>query len=122
MTNATLTTGQIISLGDGRLACDISEVYTAVDLLLDENISTVGLLSAGKYLKPRIQAEFPWVKELPDLNINDNMSSEHRALVVKKWVKSISEQVGEAHEVPDMSDKWVKRNILDDIVYFMERR
>lgn len=122
MTNATLTTGQIISLGDGRLACDIGEVYTAVNLLLDENISTIGLLSAGEYLEPRIQAKFPWVKELPDLNINDNMSSEHKALVVKKWVKSISEQVGETHEVPDMSDKWVKRSILDDIVYLMEKR
>lgn len=122
MANATLTTGQVISLGDGRLACDIGEVYEAVNLLLNENITTIGLLSAGKYLKPRIQAKFPWVKELPDLNVNDSMSNEHRILVVRKWIKSISAQVGETHEVPDMSDNWIKRNILDDIVYLTEKR
>lgn len=122
MAKAILTTGQVISLGDGRLACDIGEVYEAVDVLLNENISTIGLIPAGDYLKDKIRDECLWVKNLPNLNIHDDMSNHQKTTVVKNWVESISDEVGDMHYIPDMSKGWAKRNIMDDIEYILGKR
>lgn len=121
MSDALLTTAQVISLGDGRLACDFDELSAAVNTLLDENITTIGLLAAGEYLEPYIEKACPWVRYLPPMPELDGMSTDDRVQAVNGWVNNISATHGETHNVPDPSAKWTKRTVIDDLNDMVER-
>lgn len=115
MADAILSTGQVISLGDGRLACDIGEIYECIDLLLNENITTIGLIAGSKYLEPFIVAACPWVKELPEMPDLEGMDGKDREKAVYGWVEEISAKYGESHFIPDPSQEWNTRTLIDDL-------
>lgn len=112
MAKATLTTGQVISLGDGRFACEVDEIYTALNTLLDDNLFTHQLPRGAKYVQRTIIDACPWVKDLPEIEYTPR---EPKATTVKKWVVSISEKVGETHEIPDASEGWGHKHPLVEL-------
>lgn len=114
MTSATLTTGQIITLGDGRLACDIGEVYQALNTLLDDDLMTHQLPRAGRFVESHVQAACPWVKDLPPMPELEGSSPEQRKALVQGWIDSITDEHGSLHKVPDLSGQWVHFNPLDE--------
>lgn len=113
MSEQTLTTGQIITLGDGRLACDISAVYEALNGLLDDDLMTHQLPRAGRFVEPHVQAACPWVTDLPPLDLGE---VEDKRAAVLAWVDRISAEHGPLHTVPDLSGQWVHFNPVDEAV------
>ena len=113
MSEQTLTTGQIITLGDGRLACDIGAVYEALNALLDDDLMTHQLLRAGRFVEPHVQAACPRVTDLPPLNLG---GVEDEGAAVLAWVDQISAEHGPLHTVPDLSGQWVHLNPIDEAV------
>ena len=113
MTDMKLTTGQVITLGDGRLACPIGEVYEACNGLLGDDLMTHQLVRAGEFLKPHVQEACPWVTDLPELDLD---GVDDKETVVLAWVDEISAAHGETHEVPDLSDEWEKIDPLQELV------
>lgn len=113
MSAQTLTTGQVISLGDGKLACDIGEVYQALNGLLDESLMTHQLPRAGRFAEPFIHEACPWVLDLPPLDLE---GVKDKRAVVLAWVDQISAEHGELHEVPDLAGQWVHFDAIDEAV------
>lgn len=107
MSEMQLNTGQVITLGDGRLACDIGEVYEALNGLLDDNLMTHQLPRAGHFVAPHVIEACPWVAELPPLGDLDK-AYDLRG-VVTAWVSLVSAEHGDTHRVPDLSGQWARR-------------
>lgn len=115
-THVTLTIGQLISIGDGRLACDFDDVKAGLgDLLGDPYITEIGMLAAGDFVKPRLLEEFPWLANLPEMPDLTDASKEERRKIVADWVDRIGDMYGTEHEVPFMGEDWDKRSIFDDL-------
>lgn len=113
MSETTLTTGQVITLGDGRLACDIGSVYEALNGLLDDNLMTHQLPRAGRFVEPHVQDACPWVTDLPPLVLE---GAEDKEATVLAWVDRISAEHGPLHTVPDLAGQWVRFNPIDEAV------
>lgn len=113
MSETTLTTGQVITLGDGRLACDIGSVYEALNGLLDDNLMTHQLPRAGHFVEPHVQDACPWVTDLPPLDLE---AAEDKEATVLAWVDRISAEHGPLHTVPDLAGQWVRFNPIDEAV------
>ncbi|GAA4915746.1 hypothetical protein [Nesterenkonia rhizosphaerae] len=114
MAEMTLTTGQVISRGDGRLACDMGEVYQALNGLLDDNLMTHQLPRAGTYVEPHIVEACPWVTDLPELRLAPSMTREAQEASVRAWVAAISAQHGDQHTIPDLSVGWARRDPIKE--------
>lgn len=115
-THVTLTTAQLVSLGDGRLACDFGEVMEGVcEILGDPGISTIGMIAAGKFIQPRLLKEFPWLANLPEMPDLTDVGTEERRKIVFDWVDRIGVLYGKEHKVPFMGEDWNKRSLLDDL-------
>lgn len=115
MSTKTLTTGQVITLGDGRLACGIGEVYEALNGLLDDDLMTHQLPRAGRFAEPHVREACPWVADLPPLSL-DAVPDAEKGRVVLEWVEEISAEHGHLHEVPDLSGQWVHFDAIDEAV------
>jgi hypothetical protein len=113
MTDKTLTTGQIITLGDGRLACGIGEVYEALNGLLDDDLMTHQLPRAGRFVEPHVRVACPWVAVLPPLDL-DAVPDAGKEEAVLGWVEQISAEHGPLHEVPDLSGQWIHFDPIDE--------
>lgn len=118
MAKATLTTGQVISLGDGRLSCEVDEVQTALNTLLDDNLFTHQLPRGFEHVQQTVIDACPWVEDLQDPVYSP---SESKAESIKKWVASISEKVGETHEIPDASEGWERKNPLVELIDWLDK-
>ena len=115
-THVTLTIGQLISIGDGRLACDFQDVKVGMsDLLGDPYITEIGMLAASKFIQPRLLEEFPWLANLPEMPDLTDASKEERRKLVGNWVNYIGDMYGTEHEVPFMGEGWSNRSIIDDL-------
>lgn len=108
-----LSTGQVITLGDGRLACPIGEVYEACNGLLGDDLMTHQLVRAGYFLKPHVKEACPWVSNLPELDL---AGVDDKETAVLAWVDEISAIHGETHEVPDLSDEWEKIDPIQELL------
>lgn len=113
MSTTTLTTGQVITLGDGRLACEIGQVYEALNGLLDDNLMTHQLPRAARFVEPQVREEFPWVADLPPLDLE---GVDDASAAVLAWVEQISVEHGPLHEMPDLSGQWVHFDAVDEAV------
>lgn len=111
-----LNTGQIISFGDGRLACSIQEIYSGLNALLDENLMTHQIARAGDFVAPHIVEAHPWVKDLPKAPPLTGLSDDMRIEVLKAWVRDISSKHGDSHVVPDLSGLWIHLDPVDEIL------
>lgn len=108
-----LSTGQVITLGDGRLACPIGEVYEACNGLLDDDLMTHQLVRAGSFLEPFVVEACPWVTALPKLDLD---GVDDKEAVVLAWVDKISAEHGDTHEVPERSDEWKKIDPIQELL------
>lgn len=111
MSETRMTTGQVITLGDGRLACDIDAVYEALNALLDDDLMTHQLPRAWRFVEPHVQAACPWVTDLPPLDLDE---VEDKRAAVLAWVDRISAEHGPLHTVPDLAGQWVRFNPIDE--------
>ena len=111
MSEQVLTTGQVITLGDGRLACGIGAVYEALNALLDDDLMTHQLPRAGRFVKPHVQAACPWVTDLPPLDLE---GVEDKRAAVLEWVGRIGAEHGPLHTVPDLAGQWVHFDPFDE--------
>lgn len=107
MAKATLTTGQVITIGDGRFACSVVEIYSALNTLLDDNLFTHQLPRGARHAEKTVIEACPWVTDLPKLDFNQQGTKEE---IVRAWVASISAKVGDTHEIPDASEGWQEKN------------
>lgn len=110
-----LTTAQVITFGDGRLACTMDQVYQGLNALLDENLMTHQLPRAGDFVEPHVIESCPWVKDLPDMPPVEGLTRDLKGYAIDSWVAKISAQHGELHEVPDLSGLWIHLNPIDEI-------
>jgi len=115
-THVTLTIGQLISIGDGRLACGFPEVKEGMSKILgDPYITEIGMLAASKFIQPRLLKEFPWLAHLPEMSDLTGLDSQGRYEVVTRWVDQIGDMYGTEHKVPFMGEGWDQRTIFDDL-------
>lgn len=110
-----LTTGQLISITDGRLACDIGDVYKALDAITGDNLFTHQLPRASRFVEPFLAELHPWVRDLPPMPSLDGLPTEDVADVVYGWVDRISAEHGSEHEAPDLSAQWTPGDPLAEL-------
>ena len=115
MADAILSTGQVISIADGRLACDVGEVYEALNTLLDEDFMTHQLIRAADYVKPIILGHCPWVASLPPLEKGSTKDE------VIQWVEEISRLHGPSHKIPDCSVGWRHKHPIAELMEMMDK-
>lgn len=113
MATRTLTTGQVISLGDGRLACHFDEVHKVLDDLLDDHLMVHQIPRASRFAEPFIRDACPWVADLPALDLSH---VDDKQSAVLAWVDQISATHGERHTVPDLAGQWVHFDAIDEAV------
>lgn len=113
MATRTLTTGQVISLGDGRLACYFDEVHKALDDLLDDHLMVHQATRASRFAEPFIRDACPWVTDLPPLDLSH---VEDKQAAVLAWVDQISASHGSEHTIHDLSGQWVHFDPIDEAV------
>ena len=110
-----LTTGQVLTITTGKLACEMGEVYEALDGLTGDSLMTHQLPRASEYAKPHVEKACPWSTDVPALVLDES----DREGSVKAWIAGISEEVGEVHEVPDLSEDWEARDPIAELVEMM---
>lgn len=106
MSEQTLTTGEVISLGDGRLACPMSDAVQALNGLLNDDLMTHQLSRAVRYVQPYVVEACPWVQQIPPMPAIENKEPEEAAELLVGWVQLIAAQYGELHTIPDPSAQW----------------
>lgn len=114
-----LTTGQVLTITDGRVFCDIGEIYEALDGLTGDSLMTHQLPRAGEFAKPYVEEACPWVNDLPPLDLE---GVEDKRGVIMEWLDDISEEHGEVHEVPDLSGYWISFDPLEELVAIMREK
>ena len=108
-----LTTGQVLTITDGRVFCDVGEIYEALDGLTGDSLMTHQLPRAGEFAKPYIEESCPWVNDIPPLDLE---GVEDRRAIIMEWLDGISGKYGEVHEVPDLSGYWISFDPVDELV------
>ena len=63
MATVTLTTAQALTLASGRLVCDITDVYTALNDILGINVMTHQIPAALHDARPIVVSALPWSNE-----------------------------------------------------------
>lgn len=111
----TLTTGQVITFGDGRLACTMEQVYRGLNALLNEDLMTHQLPRAGDFVQSHIVEACPWVEDIPPMPPLDGLASDLKNYAIQSWVDRISATNGELHEIPDLSGFWIHLDPIDEI-------
>ena len=108
---ATLTTGQLLTLATGRLACDISEVYSAITLTTGINPMTHQIGRIMTELKPGLLRAHPWLENVtpPDPN-TDNIEQ-----ATLTWVSEVTAEHGDTHIVPLLSDQVTYQDPLTEL-------
>lgn len=114
MSEQTLTTGEVISLGDGRLACPMTDAVQALNGLLDDNLMTHQLSRAARYVMPYVVEACPWVKQIPPMPAIEVESPEKATELLSGWVQLIAAQYGEIHTIPDPSGQWERIDPLKE--------
>lgn len=109
-----LTTGQVVTICTGILACDIGELYEALDGLVgDPGLMTRLLPSAARAVEQHVGEHCPWVTttEVPDFSERENVKES-----LLEWLAGLSFNVGARHPVPTIPEVWVDRDALQDPV------
>lgn len=60
MATVTLTTAQALTLASGRLVCEITDVYTALNDVLGANVMTHEIPLALHRARPMVVSALPW--------------------------------------------------------------
>lgn len=108
---ATFTTGQLLTLATGRLACDISEVYAAINAVTGINPMTHQIGRIMTELKPGLLRAHPWLENVtpPDPN-TDNIEQ-----ATLTWVSEVTAEHGDTHIVPLLSDQVTHQDPLTEL-------
>ena len=108
---ATFTTGQLLTLATGRLACDISEVYSAINAVTGINPMTHQIGRIMTELKPGLLRVHPWLENVtpPDPN-TDNIEQ-----ATLTWVSEVTAEHGDTHIVPLLSDQVTYQDPLTEL-------
>lgn len=89
MATATLTTAQALTLASGRLVCDITDVYTALNNVLGANVMTHEIPVALHRARPIVVSALPWS--------NTTGLSRHTAEFTLDEIADIVSQCSEEH-------------------------
>jgi hypothetical protein len=116
MNTITLSTAQLVTLTDGRLACTMDEVYKALNEITGDNLYTHQLPRAMEFAQPELIKMHPWVENLPDMPSFNGLSQAEAKEQMEAWVAKISADHGDTHEVPDLSEQWVYVDPIAELV------
>lgn len=113
----TLTTGQVISAATGILACEISELYEALNKLTGDDLMTHQLPDASRAVEQHLREHCPWVATIPEVpEFPAEAQPEDKRAIVLGWVDGISHQVAGAHELPSALHLWGTHDALEDLM------
>lgn len=91
-----LTTGQVISIADGRMACDYNDLLAGLSLITGpEFLSNNGTVGTANFVKNDVLMYCPWVYNLPTLEIEGT----DKESAVREWVTYISTLYGGTHVI-----------------------
>lgn len=116
MSEATLTTGEVITIAEGYLACDMEQIYNALNTLLGDSLMTHQLPRAASFVEPYLREDFDWLNDLPARPNIEGMDKEEIKTTILKWLSDISAEHGELHKVPDLSGQWIHLNPIDELI------
>lgn len=106
-----LTIGQLLSLGTGKLCCDIGGVYEACNGLTGDNLFTHQLPRAFRVLQPWVKGQFPW------LALADIDSPRVNPLTWREWVAEYAREHGDVFEVaPLPAGVWEHQDPIAELV------
>lgn len=111
----TLTTGEVISIGTNVLATPVSKVVEALNNLTHDNLYSHQLPRAVEHCRPCVVEACPWVADIPNPPDTSTLEGDELEDAIYGWVDKISAEHGEAHEVPDLSHNWVRRDPLAEL-------
>jgi hypothetical protein len=78
------TIGQLLSVGTGRLCCDVGQVYEICNALTGDILFTHQLPRACRVLGPWVHKQFPWLAAVDASHVNtENVHAFVEELAVK---------------------------------------
>lgn len=85
------TTGEVISAGLGKLACDIEGVYKIMNYLTGDNLFTHQLPRAFRECEAWVIEQHPWLRELDESKCNRE--------TVWAWLADAEARFGKVHDL-----------------------
>lgn len=107
------TTGEIISAGLGKLACDIEGMYKIMNFLTGDNLFTHQLPRAFLACEAWVIAQHPWLKELDESACNPE--------TWRAWLDDAEARFGKTHELQPLPEgRWRSVDPIREAIELME--
>ena len=107
------TTGEIISAGLGKLACDLEGVYKIMNFLTGDNLFTHQLPRAFHSCEAWVIEQHPWLRELDTSALNPQ--------TWRVWLADAETRFGKMHELlPLPEGQWHSVDPIREAVELME--
>lgn len=108
-----ITTGQLLSLGTGKLCCDISLVYEALNFLTGDNIYTHVIPRAMRTCEPWVRKQHAWLATVDESKCNTE--------TVWTWLAEIEATHGKTHEIEALPEGiWQAKDPVAELMEYME--
>ncbi len=95
------TTGEIISIGIGRLCCPIDGVYRILNFLTGDNLFTHQLPRAMRTSQQWVRDQHPWLAQLEPRGCTPETWC--------TWLADVEDRFGQEHELTALPDGAWKR-------------
>ena len=79
----------VLTLVTGKLLCSMSQVYEALDWLLDENLFTHQLPRAKRFVEPVILNAHPYLRFIKTSHINPDNAQEEIEIIKRMYPDNI---------------------------------
>lgn len=100
------TTGEIISVGTGKLCCSMDKVYEIMNFLTGDNLFTHQLPRAFEACKEHVTAQHPWLEQINEEDCTPE--------TWKEWLAGVENDYGTEHELTALPPgEWL---IVDPVV------
>jgi hypothetical protein len=101
------TTGEIISVGNGALCCEIGGVYKALNFLTGDDLMTHQLPRAFRECQSHVLGQFPWLLLLPKID----------GANWREVVDDCTAKYGAEHEMTALpSGRHAQKNPIDELI------
>jgi hypothetical protein len=101
--------GQILSMGTGRLCCQMDGVYEVANFLTGDNLFTHQLVRAFKVCQPWVRSQCPWLAEVDETGCTPE--------TWKPWLAALTAKHGEFFELqPLPAGVWESQDPIAELV------